>query len=294
MDIRKILGVCPLWLKLDTQSMYSKSTPFLNLILILSFITVSITNIPSIETLLARSHLYKTVPSHQGNPFISKGLVSLVDWQYADEGLKKAVEDSNFPFDPAYDVVVFYEGYNGLCFMFVIECECFNTHFFDQEVTCRINRGYVGLRKQDLYILLHRLVLGLENGDRKLGRHRADGTDGRRDNRVRVLRKGNHRNNAGDGDQKTSTSTSVHTGVSWSNSAKRWKEAIRFSNRFCRCKKELGMFGIKGKKETGQKEGAAWREKIKLHVDCINEKFKDVTDLIIFKKSVDEEVEKLK
>ncbi len=55
---------------------------------------------PSIETLLARSHLYKTVPSYQGNPFISKGLFSLVDWKYADVGLKKAVEDSGYPFDP--------------------------------------------------------------------------------------------------------------------------------------------------------------------------------------------------
>ncbi len=249
---------------------------------------------PSIEILMARSHLYKTVPSYQGNPFKSFGNVSLVDWKYADLGLKKAVEDSKFPFDPAVDVLVFYEGSSGNCVMFIIERGCFNAHFLDQEVTCRLGKGYVVITKQDLDIRLHRLVLGLENGEKKFGRHATDHFDGRRDNRLRVLRKGNNRNNQGDRDQKTSTSTSIHQGVSWSKSSKRWKVEIRFSNRFCQYKKYLGMFGVKGNKETGLTEGAAWREKVKLHVDRINELLKDIQDLTVFKRRVDEEVKKLK
>ena len=249
---------------------------------------------PSIEILLARSHLYKTVPSYQGNLFKSKGTCTLIDWKHADEGLKKAVEDSCFPFDSTYDVLVFYEGYTGVFFMFVMERDCFNAHFLDEEVTCRLGIGYVLLNKQDLNISLHRLVLGLEARDGKVGRHRTDHFDGRRDNRLRLLRSGTHRNNAGDRDQKTSTSTSVHQGVSWNKKSQRYKAAIRFSNSFCRYKKELGLFGIKGKKDTGADEAAEWRNKVKAHVDRINEQFRDIQDLVEFKKSVDREVKKLK
>lgn len=144
------------------------------------------------------------------------GLVSLIDWKHVDEGLKKAVEDSPCPFDPTIDVLVFYEGSNGVYFMFVVELEYYNKHFLDQEVTFQHFRGYIVVTKQGIRSVgLHRLVLGLEKGDGKTGRHRVDGIDGKRDNRLRVLRQGNHRNNGGDRDQKTSTSTSIHQGVCW-------------------------------------------------------------------------------
>lgn len=47
---------------------------------------------PSLDILLARSHLYKTQANHTGNAFKSTGNITLLeDWNQADSGLKKAV-----------------------------------------------------------------------------------------------------------------------------------------------------------------------------------------------------------
>ena len=158
---------------------------------------------PSLEVLLSRTHLYKTNPSHQGKPFKSTAEITLLDWKYADAGLKKAVEDSKIPFDPTQDVLVKYVGKKGkgIKLMFVMvtltltltltlkELNCYNNHILNQHVTLKLTHGYVHIKNDDFRLNgIHRLVLGLKTGDKaKVGRHLVDGMDGKRGMKLKVL-----------------------------------------------------------------------------------------------------------
>ena len=77
--------------------------------------------------------------------------------------------------------------------------------------------------------------------------------------------------------------------------AQKWSAKIRFSNCHVGSSlKHLGLFGTKGNKSTGEKEASEWREKVKENVERINELLKDVTDLAVFKRKVNDEIKKLK
>jgi hypothetical protein len=140
---------------------------------------------PSVEALLSRTHLYKSKPTHQGKPFKSTGIITILEWKYADVGLIKAVEESKIPFDSTLDVLVKYNGQKGkgVTLMFVMELSCYNQHILNQEVTFKLSRGWVNIDKDNYTnIGLHRLILGLKTGDFKVGRHRVNGNDGKRGN----------------------------------------------------------------------------------------------------------------
>ena len=102
------------------------------------------------------------------------------------------------------------------------------------------------------------------------------------DNRKRVLRPGNHASNMRDISKKTAASSSQFDGVTWNKSAEKWQAQICFSNTHVKFQKNLGYFGTKGDKSTGENEASERREKVKEHVERINEAFKDVTELAVF------------
>ena len=179
--------------------------------------------------------------------------------------------------------------------MFVMELACYDTHLLNQQVTLKRKNGWVLIVKEDFpQNGIHRLVLGLKTGDFKVGRHLVDGNDGKRDNRKRVLRSGSHASNMGDINRKTATSSSKYDGVTWNKSAEKWHANIRFSNKHVKFQKNLGYFGTKGDKTTGESEASEWREKVKEHVERINEELKDITDRAEFKRKVNDEIKKLR
>jgi hypothetical protein len=115
---------------------------------------------PSLAVLLARSHLYKATPGFHGNPFKSKSRFSIIDWENADEGLKKAVEEVNVPFDSTIDVLVSYNGFLGTCIMLLMESPCFVKHLLNQEASCRLNDGDVKIQKQASMLVFTGWFLG--------------------------------------------------------------------------------------------------------------------------------------
>jgi hypothetical protein len=58
--------------------------------------------------------------------------------------------------------------------------------------------------------------------------------------------------------------------------------------------KNLGHFGTKGDKSTGESEASEWREKVKEYVERINEELKDVMDRAEFIRKINEEIKKLR
>lgn len=73
----------------------------------------------------------------------------------------------------------------------------------------------------------------------------------------------NHASKMRDISKKNAASSSQYDGVSWHIGAQRWNARIWFSNRHERFQKNLGYFGTKGDKSTGESEASEWREKVK-------------------------------
>jgi hypothetical protein len=94
--------------------------------------------------------------------------------------------------------------------------------------------------------------------------------------------------------KKTFASTSQFDGVSWNKQAQRWHAQICFSNRHVKFTKNLGHFGTKGDKSTGESEASEWREKVKEYVERINEELKDIMDRAEFIRKINEEIKRLR
>jgi hypothetical protein len=69
----------------------------------------------SIETLLSRSSLYKKKSRHiiSQRKIASNRVLTTIPFNNAPEGLKLAVALSNYPFDSAKDLLVYYKGAKG-------------------------------------------------------------------------------------------------------------------------------------------------------------------------------------
>ena len=155
----------------------------------------------SVETLLARSSLYKK-QSRQMNKkrkISSNRVLTTLPFKNAPEGLKLAVALSNYPFDSAKDLLVYYKGAKGKEIYLLVERD------FYQNVISKLEGVGKGLNmdgKGYLYIGNHaisRMVLGLEKGsfakDALLGCHKVPGLFGKLDNRKRVLKIGTQYDN---------------------------------------------------------------------------------------------------
>jgi hypothetical protein len=174
---------------------------------------------PSLDSLLNRTHLYKSKPTHKGKPFKSRGTVCLLAFSKdASPGIKQAVADSKFLFDPTKDVLVHYQG-KDKSLHFLMELDDYNEHVKDMQVSFKQSDGYINIASDYPEIGLHRLVLGLKKGDFKVGCHKVEGEFGKLDNRKRVLRPSNHAGNMGEISKKTATSSSSEHGVGWDSKA---------------------------------------------------------------------------
>jgi hypothetical protein len=78
--------------------------------------------------------------------------------------------------------------------------------------------------------------------------------------------------------KKTAASTSQFDGVSWEKLKQKWVARVGFSNNHVSLNKTLGLFGIKGKKSTGEVEASECVKKVRNHVERINE------DVVVEKK----------
>ena len=150
----------------------------------------------SIETLLARSSLYKKQNRQlmKQRKVSSSRVLTTLPFKNAPEGLKLAVALSNYPFDSAKDILVYYKGAKGKEIYLLVERD------FYQNVISKLDGTGKGLNmdgKGYLYIGNHaisRMVLGLEKGsfakNALQGCHKVPGLFGKLDNRKRVLKIG--------------------------------------------------------------------------------------------------------
>ena len=90
----------------------------------------------------------------------------------------------------------------------------------------------VGLKQK--FLFMHRLILGLDFGDKRQADHiNMDGLDNRREN-LRIVTASENRCNRG----KTKANTSGYKGVSWHKQLKKWRADIQVNGKF----KHLGLF----------------------------------------------------
>jgi hypothetical protein len=158
----------------------------------------------SIESLLKRSVLYtkRSKKPEERRSLSTKRVLMAVPFKEAPEGLKVAVQLSNYPFDSAQDVLIYYKGIKGKEIYCLVEKD-----FYDTMVNVLDGHGK-GLNMDGrgyLYIGnlgVHRMVLGLGIGDFArnglLGCHKVPGLFGKWDNRKRVLKVGSAAENTAD------------------------------------------------------------------------------------------------
>jgi hypothetical protein len=155
----------------------------------------------SIETLLARSSLYKKKSRQlmKQRKVSSSRVLTTLPFKNAPEGLKLAVALSNYPFDSTRDVLVYYKGAKGKEIYLLVERN------FYEDVIRNLDGTGKGLNmdgKGYLYIGNHaisRMVLGLEKGsfskNALQGCHKVPGLFGKLDNRKRFLKIGTQYDN---------------------------------------------------------------------------------------------------